>query len=248
MSENRVPAVDAAIEILKLLARTPHLSVKEISEEISGTRSTTYRILNSLENGTLIARSEQNTYQLGAGLRRFAQSVKLDMDVVAAAQGEIEDMAQELGFTVKLSAIDGEDAVVLAVAMGSNPYAIHTQPGRRFPLHAGAASKVLLAFAPQPLQDAILSHDLVALTGTTRTDARSLASELEDIRDRKWGNDHGEHAEGVHAIAVPIFDAGNRCVAAISVPHFEGQEAIAMEKILPRLKQCGQKISHLLGN
>ncbi|WP_395517731.1 IclR family transcriptional regulator [Pseudorhizobium flavum] len=246
MSQHRVPAVDTAIQMLKVLAKTPDISIKEIISDVNVTRSTAYRILNSLEDGGLIKGSDRNTFQLGLGLKRLAQAVRLELDLGSIAQPEMDKAAQELGYSVKLSVIDGLEALIIAVAASNNPYAIHTEPGRRFPLHAGAASKVLLAFAAQPLRDKVLNGDLAALTDQTNTDPLNLQGELRKVRQQGWAIDHGEHARSVHAVAVPVFGPEGECLAALSIPYLQNDEEQALPILLPRLQECGLRLSEFL--
>ena len=70
-------------------------------------------------------------------------------------------------------------------------------------MHAGAASKVLLAYAPKADLDAILQNPLVAYSSRTITDPRRLRTELAKVVRQGWAHDKGEYAPSVHAFAAP---------------------------------------------
>ncbi len=77
--------------------------------------------------------------------------------------------------------------------------------GTRFPMSAGSAAKVLLAWADPATQRALL-HDSVFSERT-----------LQEIRRRGWAQSAGERAAGVASVSAPVRDANGDVVAAISV-------------------------------
>ncbi|MEO9612186.1 MAG: IclR family transcriptional regulator [Nitratireductor sp.] len=246
MPQNRIPAVERATLILTRLAQEPRSTIRELSAALNLPRSTTYRILNSLEPAALVHRIDETRYELGPGLKRLARHVVAPLDPGETALPLMEAFAEKTGYNIKLSVIDETEAKVVAVAEGNNPYAMSTRVGRRFPLHAGAASKVLLAYASPELRAAVLSGPMERLTPATVTDPADLASSLQDIIADGIGFDRGEHALGIHAIAVPVFDETGACAAALSIPYLAAQEAEVRVRVSAELIACGKSLSRLL--
>jgi DNA-binding IclR family transcriptional regulator len=89
--------------------------------------------------------------------------------------------------------------------------------GESFPLHAGAASKVLLAFMPEPQRNLVLAGNLAAHTPRTVTNAATMRAELARIRRLGWAEDRGEYSLSVRAVAAPVRDATGRLLGAISI-------------------------------
>src|SRR3569623_1450430 len=114
---------------------------------------------------------------------------------------------------------------------GRRPYALSAAPGQRLPVHAGAASKLLLAYEPEAEIDRWLARPLVAFTSRTITDPKRLRTELARTRRLGWAHDKGENAPSILAYAAPVFDKTGKLVAAISVPFLHGTEASRMEEI-----------------
>lgn len=247
MSEHTIPAVDRAVLILSRLAAAPGSGIRELSEALAVPRSTVYRILNSLEAGGLVVVDQSARYRLGGGLLRLARTVPVDDDLVAVAKAPMDALAAATGSTVKLSVIDGEEAMVVAVAVGSQAYGVTTRVGRRFPLHAGAASKVLLAHAGRDVIDRILSRPLEAYTEETLCDPQVLRAQMETVRSDRVATDRGEYVRGVHAIAVPVFGPEGRCVAALSSPYLSGETDEALTQLKTALTESAKTISHRLG-
>ena len=96
----------------------------------------------------------------------------------AIGQPFLDRLASELGEGIKLSVIDREGILVLAAAQGRREYALTVAPGQRLPSHAGAASKLLLAYLPPDELDYWLAKPLAAYTAKTITDPKRLRTEL----------------------------------------------------------------------
>lgn len=233
--------------MLDALAERGGAQIRELSTALGIPRSTVYRILNSLEAHALVVRSGETAYRLGPKLLRLARAVPGGADLVSVARPAMEALAEEIGATVKLSVLEAGTALVVAVAEGPQTYSITTQVGRRFPLHAGAASKVLAAFAPAAVREALLAAPLPAATPATITDPAALAAELAEVRVRAFAEDRGEFVPGVCAVAVPVFGAGGGCVAALSVPHLQGTPAARREALARGVARAAAALTRLLG-
>lgn len=234
-AKHRIPAIDRMMDVLSQLERLDSgASIRELVTQLRLPRTTIYRILNTLQLHDMVRRDENGTYQLGRRLLRLAAHVAAgasEADFVALAQPQIERLAADLGEGCKLSVLDRDGVLVIAAANGRREYALSVTPGQRQPVHAGAASKLLLAYLDDAELAAWLAQPLVAYTNRTLTDPRRLRTELSRIRRLGWSQDKGELAPSIYAFAAPVFDRRGRMVAAISVPFLAGQEASRMEEI-----------------
>lgn len=230
-----IPAIDRMMEILAGLERHPSgLTVNGACTATGLPRTTVYRTLNSLEAHGIVARDAAGTYRLGRRLLALAGHVAsqaAEIDVAAIAQPFLDRLSAELGEGIKLSVLDGDQVLVLAVAQGRREYALTVAPGQRMPIHAGAASKVLLAHLPKEDLARILSRPLLAYTPRTLTDPGKLRAELARVVRNGWAQDKGENGPSIHAFAAPVTDAGGKVVAALSVPFLAGTAHARMEEI-----------------
>jgi DNA-binding IclR family transcriptional regulator len=84
--------------------------------------------------------------------------------------------------------------------------------------HAGASSKVLLAYLPEEEIMAIVKEKgLPKLCTNTITDPQALMKELERIRSRGYADSLEETDPGAWGVATPIFDWRGRVVGAIGL-------------------------------
>jgi DNA-binding IclR family transcriptional regulator len=102
--------------------------------------------------------------------------------------------------------------------------------GERFPLHAGAASKVLLANMPDAARTACLAAPLRPYSARTITDPELLRRELARIRQHGWAEDRGEFSVSVRAVAAPVRDGQGNVVAAVSLAHLADRGAAAIRR------------------
>lgn len=247
MSEHRIPAVERAAEVLGALAEGGSGQIRDLSAALGIPRSTVYRILNSLEAHALVARGADNTYRLGPNLLRLARAVPQGADLVSVARAPMDALAAALAATVKLSVLDQDSALVVAVAEAPQTYSVTTQVGRRFPLHAGAASKVLAAFAGDAVHKRLLAAPLPRHTPHTITARRAFAAVLAAVHKDGVAEDAGEFVDGVCAVAAPVFDAAGACVAALSIPYLAGERPARRQALKDGVLACAARVTRQLG-
>lgn len=249
-SRHTIPAIDRMMELLAALERgTDGLSISDLTARLDLPRTSIYRILNTLQRHDMVRRNEAGSYLLGRRLLTLAAHVASqasEIDIPAASQPHLERLAAELGEGVKLSVLDGEGVLVLAAAQGRREYALTVAPGQRMPIHAGAASKLLLAHLEAADLDRWLARPLVAFTPRTLTDPRRLKAELARIRRLGWAQDKGENAPSIQAFAAPVHGPGGAVVAALSIPFLAGTEPARMEAIRLAAIEAAAAISRSL--
>jgi DNA-binding IclR family transcriptional regulator len=246
--KHTIPAIDRMMELLGVLERRPEgASITTLAAELRLPRTTVYRIVNTLQAHEMVHRDGEGTYRLGRRILRLAAHVAAaavtDLDIAAVAQPFLDRAAAETGNSVKLSVIDHEGVLVLAVAQGRREYALTVAPGQRMPIHAGAASKMLLAHLPPEEQDVWLARPLQKFTGRSITDPKRLRAELARIKRLGWAQDRGENAPSIHAYAAPVTDRTGRVVGALSIPFLFGTEPSRMEELRIAVMDTARAIS-----
>lgn len=100
---------------------------------------------------------------------------------------------------------------------GSTATPTRVRRGGRLPLHATGVGKVLLAYAPPPVAERLLRHELSRYTPYTVTSHARLQRELNEVRRTGVAFARDELTMGVTSAAAPVRDASGEVVAAISV-------------------------------
>ena len=245
--KHRIPVIDRMMEILEQLERREGgATIRDLVAALELPRTTIYRILNTLQLHDMVRRDDNGAYQLGSRLLGLAAHVAAggsQIDLVAIAQPMLDRLSSEMGEACKLSVMDGDATLVIATSPGRREYALSVAPGQRLPCHAGAAGKLLLAYADDAKRKLALARPMIGYTSRTLTDPKRLGAELSKIRRLGWSQDKGEGLPSVLAFAAPIFDSRDHMVAALSVPFLAGTEASRMEEIRLAVIDAARAIS-----
>lgn len=242
-----IPVIEKMMSVLEYLEEHPDgVALSELVRSLNIPKTTAYRIVNTLQLYHVI-KSDDGHYALGPRLVGLANSVKNNSDIVSVSRPIMERVANNLHEMCKLSVRVQDLAVVLAVAQSPRGFYISTEIGHCFPLHVGAASKVLMAYMPEPEFERVLEKGLQAYTSETIVDPSILRQTLKEIRDQGWAQDQGEYLERVRAIAAPVYDASKKVVAALSVAFFAESNEDRHEEIRRVTIDAARSISGALG-
>ena len=243
-------SLEKAIRILSLFSVfRPSMDANEISKELGLPRSTVYRLIRVLMKYELM---EQNTeyrgYRLGIGLFQMGNIVKYQRRVGDIARPFMEELRNITKETVMLDVIEGHRAFVLREIEGTHPIRMTFDEGRAMPLHAGASSKVLLAYLSAEEQDRIIEEGLTRYTENTITDPVELKKELAKIRKNGYAYSDQELDVGARALSAPIRNFSGTVIAGISLagPVHRFHEA-NVEAFISLVKEYGEKISRRMG-
>ena len=108
---------------------------------------------------------------------------------------------------------------------------------------------MLLAYLePQRRARLLRSRKLVARTPRSITRVSDLEVELEKVRARGYGTNDEENFDGIVAVAVPIVDAHQRVVAALTMHGpLPRMTPASCEEAVPRLRQAAERIAAAWG-
>jgi IclR family transcriptional regulator, KDG regulon repressor len=213
-----VRSVQLAIDILEAVAfSADELGVTQIAERLNMTKGSVHRHLQTLvERGYLVQNSTTSRYTIGPKSRLLARLAP-EADLVHLAEGSMRQLRDALGHTVVLSEMTPRGALVLTKISGVSPIEIGVRSGSELTFHASAQGKVMLAFAPRALQMRALARPLRRFTDKTIVSARKIEQELLEIARVGFASAPEEALLGLNAVAAPIFDAQEACVAALAI-------------------------------
>jgi IclR family KDG regulon transcriptional repressor len=241
-----------AIEILSLLEENAVLSVAEISDLLAFPRSTTYKYLAVMRECRFVDYDQSlEKYRLGMKLFEFGTAIQNRIAIDRIAHPYMEELSNHLGETVGLTVLDGNYALYVEKVEpeSSGTMVLLLRKGIRFPLHAGAASKILLAHQQDERIEVFLkTQRLVKYTEKTIADPDDLRKEVKAIRKAGYAFSEEEIDIGVRALAAPIFDHEGKIAAGLVV--FGPTQRIddqKREKILKSILECSKKISKRIG-
>lgn len=211
-------SVSRAIAVLRALAAsTRPLTATEIAKRIDLPRATVFRLLLTLEEESFVDRQDTQ-YSLGWDLARIAQDVDPGAGLVSRVRAEVEMVAEDLGETVTLSVRRGpfDLDLVLQCAPRAIGVTMSDMQGMRWPLHASATGKLLLAELDRADVKIATGGELRALTEKTITSWPDLYTELDTVRNQQMAAIVDELEDGIVSVAVPIRGTSGDLVATLA--------------------------------
>lgn len=243
-------SLEKAIRILNLFSVFRlSLDVNQISKELGFPKSTVYRLIKVLTKHQLMEQdSESRDYRLGIQLVRMGNTVKYQRKVGDIARPLMQELRNITKETVLLVVVEGNRALALRAVDGTYPLRISSDEVRSLPLHAGASSKILLAYLPIEEQDMIIQEGLTRYTEHTITDPIELKRELARIRENGYAYSDQELDIAARAVSAPIRDFSGNVIAGLSLAgsayRFDEE---TVKKFILLVKECAEKISKMMG-
>lgn len=208
---------DRVLDVLLLFQESwPDLTAEEICELIDAPRSTTYRYIRILREKGFLEKSATGGFCLGPRLLQLGRVARNRLDISEIALPFMEDIAGQTRETVLLTRLFGSNAVCVERIEGPQSVRISFEVGQIQPLHAGASSKILLAYVDEDEWNEHLRPPLERFTEYTVTDPDVLKEQLREIRRQGYCVSESEVDLGARAVAIPIADTRGRTVAALS--------------------------------
>jgi DNA-binding IclR family transcriptional regulator len=180
-------------------------------------KSSTHRMLAELAALGIVRRTEDGRYSLGPRLLYWGEAAADTFDLRAVAEPTMRQLRDRVGESVHLYVRDGDTRVCIAAVEARHELRPFIQLGRPLPLRAGAAGKLLLAFADDDLRRQELRRARSGSPEFANAPGAELAAQLERIRDERWAVSVGERENGVAAAASPVVDSRDRVVAALCI-------------------------------
>ena len=244
-----IKVLDKAVCLLKALqAGAPCYGVRELARRTGINRSTTYRILRTLERHGLVMRDpETDQYCLGYMLLALANHVQKDDVLKRAAAPILQMIVQKVDETASLYVpLPPLHAVCITRLETTNPLRMTTRVGEAIPLGRGSASKVLLAFMAR-------GREVETVETLHRTfpglipDPNGLVRELFQIQAQGYGISVGERVPHAASVSAPVLSPGGEVVACITVagPASRFTPEI-MRQILPVLMGAASQLAEKL--
>ena len=255
MSENEqgsqtITAIERAANVLLLFTEADRadLGVTEISNELGLSKAVVHRILNSLRvKGLVEADDETHRYSLGPAAVALGLTYLNQIDVRSIARPIIRDLSAKTNETATLSLRSGSERMYIDQVTPPREVKMEVILGHPYPLHAGSSSKVILAHLDPREIEEYLTHDLLALTDATITDAARLRDDLAKIRADGYAVSYGERRSDAGSVAAAVLDHEQRPVASMSLcgpaERFRDEVPEAVELIA----DAAGRVSQLMG-
>lgn len=246
-----IQSIDKALDLLELLAEHGSLSLIELTERLEQPKSSTYRIVLTLENRGFISRSDEDgKYCLGYKQLMLTRNLLERNTLRMAALPEMRKLFDRYGDTVNLGVLLAGQVLYVEIIESTHPLRMTDSIGSRSPFHATAIGK---SIASRMTEDAVRElasgYGLQPFTPNTIATEKELLAELGRIREQGYALDDEEIVEGARCVAAPVLDLQDRPVGAISLSgamhRFKDER---LPEISEQVREAAMAVSRKLGH
>lgn len=213
-----VRSINRALRILKCFNwNEREFTLTEVSQKVDLAKSTTSRLLSTLESEGFISKNEKtNHYKLGNAIYFLGLIAKESIDLKQICQSIMEEICHSTKETVNLYLLDNLEKVCFNQV--ESPLAIkrYVRIGERSPIWYGATGKSILAYLDESIWYD-MSKELKKYTEKTVVDPDEFISELNTIKARGYSVSIGEKEHDVGCVAAPIFDDSKKVIGCVSI-------------------------------
>ena len=208
-------AIQKCLQILSIFSLDKaQFSIKEICEQLNFNLSTTYRILQTLEEYGYVSRLKNKEYVVGTQALYlsaiYTQSNHLEQ--IRPIVDRIRDMSGE---TASFFVEEEDKRICLYRAHSRDEIRHNIEQGSRLELNQGASGRIILAY------------------GKRKNDKQGF---YKDIRDKGYYLSINEHNAALFALAVPVVSNSDKFVGAIVVSgpisRFDDKQKITLLSLL----------------
>jgi DNA-binding IclR family transcriptional regulator len=197
-------------------AEEPHHTLAELASRTGIPKPTVHRLTGVLVDQRLLKRTGTG-FSLGLRLFELGELVGDRRKLRDASLPVLEELFEQTHETIHLGVIDGDEVLYFVKIAGYRAFPLPTRSGGRWPVHASALGKVLLAFDSADRVRSALRPDLKTITPYTVTDPNRLSLQLARARREGVAYESEESVLGNACVAAPVFNSARRPVAAVSV-------------------------------
>jgi IclR family transcriptional regulator, KDG regulon repressor len=207
------------LEVLGLEAGSKGLGLSEISKRTGMSRPSAHRLLSELIGFGFVDQDPvTDGYRLGLRTVHVAWSYLSDLDVRRQVSPYLPELVERTKETAHLMILAQGECVCIDQIESPAPIRIHSEVGKRIPLHATASGKALVAHEDEERLRLLLRETgMEARTRRTITDVDEYLNKLKEVRERGFALDNMEHEDGVRCVAAPVFDHEGRTAAAVCI-------------------------------
>ena len=212
-------SVRKAITLLRATAEDRNANVSSLARAAGLPRATALRMIQTLEQeGFLLRNPGDDRVLLGPELLRLARNTDEQLLLREVARPIVADLVASVRETVTLSVV-APDGDLDCVDQVDAPHQLRPRSwlGQRFPLHASAGGKVLLASYDQERLERFLREPLARFTPSTITTAEALRSETERIRELRYAFVIDELEEGLCSVGTGIHGQAGELLGVLAV-------------------------------
>jgi IclR family acetate operon transcriptional repressor len=239
-------AVSKSLEVLELLQSVRSaMTLQEIAKRIQLSKTSTFRLLKTLEASGCLVPAGSGEYQLAVGIHSVVPTLWLAR-LLRVAAVRMQELSHNLRETVTLAALFDNRAEVVAMIESPQIIKMSNVVGLILPPNASSLGKVITAFQNEAQREKLLrSYGFWHFTERSITDRGKLEEEFSRVRAQKFATDREESVPDGICFGVPVFNPAGEVNVALSTsfPKMRVRDAEHEKAIIAALRAAAENIS-----
>lgn len=197
----------------------PALGLGEVVARTGLEKTAALRFLATLVAAGYLHKDEAaRRYAPTARMLHLGSSFLRGNPLIGRAMPYLLDCNRELGETVNLGVLDGDEAVLVARVPSRNVVTPNIGIGSGFPWHVSGLGQSIVAYLPEVERQGFVDRvAFVRRASQSIMDKETLNRRLDDIRLKRSVVVHNENYDGDITVAAPIFESTGHVVAAVNI-------------------------------
>ena len=232
--------------LLKLLGRSPYVhSVTELGEQISCSKSGTFKLLASLVKTGLAAQTPEHKYTLGPAVYVLGRTYEDKIGLSKMVKPYLVRLRDMTGENASFSMLINGKAILIYREESQQLVRVMGNVGQERPLYAGATGKILGAYQEESvIRKRLMEEPMKAFTENTILSPEGLLNEYAKIREQGYAISDGELNSETIGIGAPIYDESGNVWAAVSIGAPKMRvDAVKMERYIFLIREIAKEMS-----
>lgn len=242
-------SVGNSLQILDLIGEKAELSAAEICGELGFGRSSTFRMLYTLEKYGYVLRTGEGKYRLGLKFVSLGAVVANNQDFSEVCRPYMRKLRDEFDETVQLGILtESGKAMFIAKEASTKNIQMNTRVWKETEAYSMGSGKVLLAYQNEEAQKKFVEdYTYTPYTENTIKNSVEFIAQLKTIRERGFAEDLEESEVGLVCFAAPILGLGGKCMASLSISGPAARMYPRRDPLTKAVIMAARDISEILG-
>ena len=249
----RVPGLERGLRILSSFSpREPVLGAPELSRRLGIPRTTTFRLLRTLESLGFLERADSEpNYRVSVAVLRLGFECLSSLELTDLGLPLIEALRDSTGLSTHLVILDSRDVVFVAKAQSRAPAssAVKVHVGTRLPAHATTHGHVLTGdLTLDELRDLYAGVTLERFTPHTPGTVEELYERVKLVAERGYATSESSFEHGISVVSVPVRGESGRIVAVVTttVPRAHIDTTLLESGLIEKVRETAHQLSQRL--